>query len=496
MNASLSRAVSASGLRTLFGLVLAAALLPWALGPTPPARAQGPIIRDHRDPSARFQLVINRIIVHDDMDWGKGEISISARVRTNGERCMLYTKVECGRMLAETTVPQFSATDNQSVLIDRLVPAAGDSTADTSVGPEIGIPFQPGQWYGLVFRGYEIDPAADDSLGVLSTHITGEDGQIQYGTRTERGFNRCESTPILPDFCPNGVSGAFSVEYEIRPAPLPDLHPTAFRVADEGPGDRDELVCFTVQNQGPTPSVPFRVTIGIEGALPPVKDIGASELAAGETREQCTGLRLPDSGSHQLSLIADSGDAVVETNERNNGYEQIVVRAPVASPGPVVGTGTASADSGTGSEPVPPVINVAPDTSTPPATKPSPEPVANQTSGQADLTVSAIRVRGQVPDGKDDCKDGKNDVAVVVKNGGLGQAGSFVVRLTVDGDEAAEQSVNGLDAGQEREVRFDGVRLKKGEHKLAATLDPKNTVVESKEDNNQRQVTARCQDGD
>ena len=36
-------------------------------------------------------------------------------------------------------------------------------------------------------------------------------------------------------------------------------------------------------------------------------------------------------------------------------------------------------------------------------------------ASQADLTVGAIKINGQVPDGKDDCKDGKNTVTVVVK---------------------------------------------------------------------------------
>ena len=66
-----------------------------------------------------------------------------------------------------------------------------------------------------------------------------------------------------------------------------------------------------------------------------------------------------------------------------------------------------------------------------------------QGQGQPDLVVSAVRVNGRVPDGKDDCKDGKNDVAVVVKNWGTTNAEKFAVRLAVDGGEAAEEAVAG-----------------------------------------------------
>jgi len=52
----------------------------------------------------------------------------------------------------------------------------------------------------------------------------------------------------------------------------------------------------------------------------------------------------------------------------------------------------------------------------------------------------------------------------------------------------------GLEAGQDQEVRFENVRLKKGEHKLTVIVDPKATVAEIKEDNNERTVSARCKD--
>ena len=155
--------------------------------------------------------------------------------------------------------------------------------------------------------------------------------------------------------------------------------------------------------------------------------------------------------------------------------------------------GSPTTNAGTNAGTVPPVINAAPVAS--PQPKPGATgPAANKASGQPDLIVSAIKVNGQAPDGKDDCKDGKNAVAVIVKNAGAANAGPFAVRLDADGDTTVDESVDGLEAGKEREVRFGDVRLKKGEHQLAATLDAKNTVAESGEDNNAKTVTAGCRD--
>jgi subtilase family serine protease len=133
-------------------------------------------------------------------------------------------------------------------------------------------------------------------------------------------------------------------------------------------------------------------------------------------------------------------------------------------------------------------------------TKPN-APVPN--AAQADLTVSAIKVNGQVPDGKDDCKDGKNTVTIRVKNQGEKKAGDFVVRLLIDDAQAdaLDQGLNdGLDAGKEATVTFEGVRLKQGPHSLTATADAPNNngtgIGESDKSNNTLKVTARCEDDD
>jgi subtilase family serine protease len=58
------------------------------------------------------------------------------------------------------------------------------------------------------------------------------------------------------------------------------------------------------------------------------------------------------------------------------------------------------------------------------------------------------------------------------------------------------RSIDGLDAGKEATVTFNGVRLKKGPHTLVATADATAAIAESNEGNNALTVTARCSDDD
>ena len=101
-----------------------------------------------------------------------------------------------------------------------------------------------------------------------------------------------------------------------------------------------------------------------------------------------------------------------------------------------------------------------------------------------------------MPDGQKDCKDGKNDVSVTVKNAGTDNVGPFSVRLSVELDrkDVKEPSVSGLAAGQAQEVRFEDVRLTKGSHALMALADSSKSIAESNEDNDELSVTARCGD--
>lgn len=70
------------------------------------------------------------------------------------------------------------------------------------------------------------------------------------------------------------------------------------------------------------------------------------------------------------------------------------------------------------------------------------------------------------------------------------------MRLVVNDDEAGEQSVDGPDARDEREVRVDDVRLKNGEQKLVGSVDPKDGVAEADEGDNERKAPVRRTSGE
>jgi hypothetical protein len=252
---------------------------------------------------------------------------------------------------------------------------------------------------------------------------------------------------------------------EPSPGPLPDLKPTALRVSDL-PGSTKKQTCIGVSNIGQGDAGPFEVALNVSWVRASTTVPG---LRAGRDVEPCLEVELELGGLHYLGAIVDRYDDRLESDETNNYLEReytATSSAPVPGPSPA------------------PIL----------LTSESKRKTEGQ--GQADLAVSAIRVNGQAPDGKNDCKDGKNDVAVVVKNAGTADARDVSVRLVVDDAQGAalEQSVKGLGAGQERQVRFEDVRLKKGEHQITASVAGKDTSGDARVDKNQLRVTVRCQD--
>ncbi len=435
--------------RRPLALAIAAGLLLSALGP--PAAA--PVAAAPAGPAARLQLVVKQVEIHNDREGflsGEGDMTLFFRIW----HCNEGIPPPCSSSYSAEPIVRrgifFGASTGDIVTLDREVPRFGDEILREDTSPELGIPIYAGQYYTLEFEIQEFDGGGetnyDEHLGYVE-HVldTGEHG-LGLGTHTARSVRE------------DGVSaGDYTITYEIRKTPLPDLRPVNIQV-QELPGSGEKRVCMTVLNSEIGHAFgPFEVALRVDGRVPADGRYTVGLLAAGTSYLACVETALQP-GPHLLAAVVDERGAVNEFNERNNVYEQPYTAASGSS---------------------------------------SPMTTPSQAQPQADLTVSAIRVNGQAPDGKDDCKDGRNDVAVVVKNGGTGKAGSFAVRLVVDGDddEAKEKLVADLEAGQEREVRFDDVRLKKGERKLAAIADAKGAVAESKEDDNELKVSARCKDG-
>jgi hypothetical protein len=279
---------------------------------------------------------------------------------------------------------------------------------------------------------------------------------------------------------------------------LPYLEALELKILDL-PGTKEKLYCVSIRNYGLQDAGPFQTVFSIDGIGAKERTADAGHLKAGESGELCSQFGLPGAGTYLIGAHVDAYGTVHEASKFNNYASQkvtITIADEVTAPRP---TTNAPAN-----DPAPPPIWVVPgaeihqqgqpaqtDPSPTPKTDPSPAPQAAR-QAQPDLTIGAVKVNGQAPDGKDDCKDGKNRVTIVVKNAGTANAESVVVRLVVGGDQVGDETI-GLEAGQEREVRFDDVRLRKGEQKLAVTVDPKGAVAESDEANNERQVTVRCQ---
>jgi subtilase family serine protease len=246
--------------------------------------------------------------------------------------------------------------------------------------------------------------------------------------------------------------------------PLPDLKPVNIKVFDL-PGNAKKQVCMAVQNVEVVHAGPFEVALKVNNQPVPNGRYTVGLLASGTHFDACVNVALPTSGRYKLSAAVDEARAVTEFNEANNLYETLY---------------EASGPAGASTEP---------------STAPTPTSVPN--AAEPDLVVTAIKVNGSTPDGKDDCKDGKNAVTVLVKNQGPTKAGDFFVRLVVDGGgtDAVEQLLaDGLHAGTETPITFEAVRLKKGSHSLAATADAQAGVAESNETNNTRTATASCKD--
>jgi len=440
--------------RALPSLGLAAALLLTGVGGPAPAAAQGPIIHDHRmggAPVARVQVIMHSVKILDDRD---------GRFAGQGEFKFWYTLVcaeVTAKCLGENEIfldgyeRNFKASTGETFdLKQTTLPIDGSPHPYYNATAATGYPLYPGHNYRLRWGMEEYDAVTNpEQMGDFRHHMTPENGW-GVGVHTMRSVHN------------DGSPGDFALTYEVRPMPLPDLRPVNIKVEDI-PGSTKKHVCTAVQNIELGNVGSFEVSLHLDGSALFGGVASAPGLTPGNHTEVCAEPELPTSGEHKLMAMVDLSQAITEYNEGNNTFERSYTgtapaAGPVPSPGPILIAGQNKAEG----------------------------------QDQADLTVSAIKVNGRVPDGKDDCKDGKNAVAVLVKNAGTTKAGAFAVRLGVDDGEAIEEAVDGLEAGKEREVRFGDIRLKKGEHQLAATVDPKTAIDEFDDGNNGRTVTATC----
>jgi hypothetical protein len=266
----------------------------------------------------------------------------------------------------------------------------------------------------------------------------------------------------------------FSVDFEIRKLTLPDLVPyhAILRTLDDG----REILCVSALNRGEAAASAFPLSVWPGDSVVSLVTTTVPSLAVAGVFERCmliSELGLTDplpAGTHEFSMVVNTDPfthehAVQEIHTGNNGFvEKIIVSAAAVGQAP-------SSEGLMGGE-------------------------SSPTAGQADLTVSAIRVKGKEPDGQNDCDPGKNDIRATVKNQGPVAAAAFPVQLVVDEetDEVHERSVSALDAGKQQDVSFDDIPLKKGEHRITVTVNANKALTETNEDNNELKITVRCRE--
>ena len=466
--------------RSLGALGLASLFLALAFGPITTAWAEDPSVHV---PETRLQLVVKRVHVIHDEDWiGSGEITIHAAVlecvspEPHGVLpCTWGSKEAPDRPYASAArMFSFSADSGDNVSLNAIVatPKGGLSAKNSSDPDDATFLVRPDRRYAVAFLGAEGDGAGWEQFGVrwdtfvpyllidmdymgTASMLIDEGGGWGLGARSLLGAK--------------DYGADFSVDFEIRQPALPDLvpHHAIPRRLDDG----RYVICASALNRGEAPAGPFSILLQLDN-----KEIGTFDypwLAVSQVLDHCFLIDDPLFGTKEARVR-------VIVNPRSSGEEPALGESDFSNNG-LIETIPAFRSSTGQAQSTAPSMGVI--------TDPGP---AGATTAQIDLRPTAIRVRGADASGNSDCDPGLNTVTVVVQNRGRGTAGSFTVGLTADGDPAGEVTVDQLQAGQERQVTFNKVNLKKGSHSLNARVDSKSGVAETDEDNNRLRIEIDC----
>jgi hypothetical protein len=475
---STRRCPSSAGILRI--LALASCLFASALGSAKTAWADDPPVHV---PETRLQLVVKRVHVFHDEDWfGSGEITIHAAVlecvspEPHGVLpCTWGSKEVPSRPYASAArMFNFSADSGDDVELNAIVatPKGGIPAKNSSDPEDATFLVRPDRQYVVAFLGAEGDGAGWEQFGIRwDTFVPYLLIDMDYmGTASmlidEAGGWALGARSLLGS---KDYGADFYVEFELRQPDLPDLvpHHATPRRLDDG----RYVICASALNRGEVSSGPFSMLLQLDN-----KDIGTFDypgLAFSEVVDHCFLIDDPLFGTKESRVR-------VIVNPRSSGEEPALGESDFSNNGlietiPAFRSATGQAQS------TAPSMGVI--------TDPGP---AGGAAANIDLRPTAIQVRGSNASGNNDCDPGANTVTVAIQNRGTGSVGSFTVRLTVDGDPAGEQTVDGLQAGQERQVTFNGVDLKKGSHTLTARVDSKSGVAETDEDNNRLRKEIDC----
>jgi hypothetical protein len=420
---------------------------------------------------ARVRITFTKMNVYDDADWiGPGEIVVLIGAHIcRSEAC----SSDEGSSLFASSFNTEAGTGAQ-VALDHVVPRDA-RTLSNGATKSHGIPLSRGNTYGIDLQVVEMDlgnPFDFEDLGGRGEIRLTEANNWRLGRHTLRLFNR-----------PDDGGPLVELEYEIALMSLADLVPTSIKISELPNTGGAHLVCMNFENRGPVDAGGFNVELHVDSEY-----MGSHEyvysLPSGGNDESCVGTFLPTSGLHTLSAIVDPNHKVYEQSDENNRFD--IRHAPELAgkleDAPVLTTAPSPPVSTDQSRTVTTAVQVA--------------PVGGaQTGGKPALVVEEIRVKGKSPGSQSDCDPGENDVTVTVKNVGAGTIAGLSVLLEVDGDDEQTKTPGALDAGKSASVTFADVELKRGDHKLAASVRVTGSAgVSSSDATESREISVTCRD--
>jgi hypothetical protein len=231
------RSISAG--RWTLALAVIASLLVSALSPPALAHADPP--PEPPGPIERLQIVLTKIHVNNDRDeLGSGEMQVHALIcTTNFSGPSIEPACDVGNGVEASF--GFSASTDQDVFPNRVIPGPGDTMHGES-SAEAGIPIYPGDDKEFRLSVFEDDPIGGDDMGTVY-------GSLWQSTNWDLGTHTVGSD-VTSD---RGTYGPpdFELTWEVRRAPLPDLHVREFHLMSTGD---DRFFCGLVENIGERPS--------------------------------------------------------------------------------------------------------------------------------------------------------------------------------------------------------------------------------------------------
>jgi hypothetical protein len=184
-------------------------------------QGSSPIIRDHREPAVRVRLVMHTLTVHNDLDWGAGEVTIGARVWRVNPGCPDDAhQAGCVTDLWKLQPMKHAADDGDVFQINASFPSPQDEMLGPGVSSLHGIPLVAGERYGFEIRGWEDDTFSDDTMGHIRGTLNEANG---WGIGRESLRARDGSLPGLTGACV-ACPGNFSMDFSFQRSSLPDLH--------------------------------------------------------------------------------------------------------------------------------------------------------------------------------------------------------------------------------------------------------------------------------